>query len=300
MLIKHLFKCAALAVLVTSCHSSDDEKKDPETIDMPAAHQAVASAEINETAPETPAGASTAFAGFYVGDFDAKTYKEDKSPMLSNRINLSIDSVINDYVYGHSVVAGNSTPFTGKILNHSDGLRIDAKESSTHKYNGIFSFTCYPHLEEIEGTWVANDPSLSVTEREYHLKKKTFRYDASQEIGKEVYGEIYNSYNGSKDQSEFITADAGKFNASSTELKAGDIENMYKRDLEVMRNAIYARHGYSFKNRQVRDFFDHQVDWYIPVYTDVSTQLTALEKKNIELIKRYENHATAYYDSYGR
>ena len=139
-----------------------------------------------------------------------------------------------------------------------------------------------------------------MTEREYRLKKKTFRYDASREIGKDVYGEVYNSYDDKKDQIEFITADAGKFNASLTELKAEDVENMFKRDLEVMRNTIYARHGYSFKNRQVRSFFDDQVEWYIPMYTDVANQLTPLEKKNIALLKRYEEHAQAYYDSYGR
>jgi hypothetical protein len=67
-----------------------------------------------------------------------------------------------------------------------------------------------------------------------------------------------------------------------------------------MRNAIYARHGYSFKNRQMRYFFDNFVDWYVPVSTNVQPQLTKLETANIALIKRYEKHAEKYYDSYGR
>ena len=98
---------------------------------------------------------------------------------------------------------------------------------------------------------------------------------------------------------EAFTADAAKFNASTTPLRSQDVENMYKRDLELMRNAIYARHGYSFQNREMRYFFD-QVDWYIPVSTNVTGQLTDLERKNIELLKRYENHAATYYDSFGR
>ena len=75
---------------------------------------------------------------------------------------------------------------------------------------------------------------------------------------------------------------------------------MYRRDLEVMRNAIYARHGYSFQNREMRVFFDNYVSWYIPVSIDMTKQLTPIEKQNIELLKRYEKHAATYYDRFGR
>jgi hypothetical protein len=74
---------------------------------------------------------------------------------------------------------------------------------------------------------------------------------------------------------------------------------MYKGDLEIIRNAIYARHGYSFKNRKMRYVFD-QIDWYNPVHVDIRSDLTDLEKKNIDLLKRYEGHAVTYYDSFGR
>jgi hypothetical protein len=38
----------------------------------------------------------------------------------------------------------------------------------------------------------------------------------------------------------------------------------------------------------------------MPVSTDVRTKLTDTELKNIDLIKRYEEHAEKYYDVYGR
>ena len=66
------------------------------------------------------------------------------------------------------------------------------------------------------------------------------------------------------------------------------------------RNSIYARHGYSFKNRKMRYFFDNYIDWYMPVNTDIRNSLTDIEKRNIELLKRYEEHAENYYDEYGR
>ncbi len=115
--------------------------------------------------------------------------------------------------------------------------------------------------------------------------------------------DLYNTFReseGDSDLAEFLTEDAIKFNASKTQLRKEDVENMHKGDLEVIRNAIYARHGYSFKNRRMRYLFDRSVDWYMPVSTNVSQQFTALERKNIDLLKRYEQHAASYYDSFGR
>lgn len=60
-----------------------------------------------------------------------------------------------------------------------------------------------------------------------------------------------------------------------------------KEELRIMRNWIFARHGYAFKSRDLQIYFS-QFDWYQPQYADVSYMLTDIEKKNIELIKRYE------------
>ena len=73
----------------------------------------------------------------------------------------------------------------------------------------------------------------------------------------------------------------------------------YKTKLRVIRNMIYARHGYSFKNRPLRVFFDAQ-EWYIPVNTDIKKDLTEIEKKNIQLLLKFEKNAKEYYDYFGR
>ena len=54
-----------------------------------------------------------------------------------------------------------------------------------------------------------------------------------------------------------------------------------------MRNWIFARHGYKFKTANMQEYFNAQ-DWYVGVNDDVSSMLSSIEKKNIELIKRYE------------
>jgi YARHG domain len=82
-------------------------------------------------------------------------------------------------------------------------------------------------------------------------------------------------------------------------LKAKDVENMMKEDLEFMRNEIFARHGFCFKKKNLRQQFEMQ-DWYVPNTTDIKGFLTDVEKKNIDLIKRYEKYADEYGDEYGR
>lgn len=67
----------------------------------------------------------------------------------------------------------------------------------------------------------------------------------------------------------------------------------------MLRNLVFARHGYTFKNKPLRYFFDMQ-EWYIPVKSDVKNELTSIEKKNIALLLRYEQNATEYYDVFGR
>ena len=82
----------------------------------------------------------------------------------------------------------------------------------------------------------------------------------------------------------------GYINASVVKLQKKDIENMYAQEMEMVRNLIYARHGFIFKNPEYKSIFE-KVEWYIPVSDDVSKDLTELEIKNIDLLKRYESKA---------
>ena len=70
-------------------------------------------------------------------------------------------------------------------------------------------------------------------------------------------------------------------------------------ELRIMRNEMYARHGYSFKLKDMQQYFDQQ-DWYMPVSTDVTGDLTKLEQKNEAMIKRYEDYTATHYDVFGR
>jgi hypothetical protein len=105
---------------------------------------------------------------------------------------------------------------------------------------------------------------------------------------------------GEYDKEYFATTEQlNDLNSSARLLTQAEVENLTKADLYVLRNSIYARHGYSFRKRQLRAYFDKQ-DWYIPVHANIKSDLTEIEKKNIQLLLKYEEHAEEYYDEFGR
>ena len=253
--------------------------------------------------------------GYWVGMFEPDTdirmegvYTGEKHAWdYSNKINISIDEIKDQQVKGHSVVAGNNRPFAGKITKTPNGFAFQLNEPGDDKYDGVFIFTVNTGDSTLQGIWRANK-KIRISSRKYSLTKKIFRYNPDWQMNEGGYVDwtrkkrALNEVEGEMvyDDSYFTTSgDVLKYNASKELLTKAQVSNLKKADLFVMRNAIYARHGYSFKNQQLRAYFDGQ-PWYIPVSTDVKAEFTEIEKKNIELLLRYEKNAKEYYDVFGR
>lgn len=66
-----------------------------------------------------------------------------------------------------------------------------------------------------------------------------------------------------------------------------DIQGKSKAELRIMRNAIYAQKGMKFKSKDLQEYFGRYA-WYSPLYDDVTSQLTAIEKKNAQFLKSHE------------
>lgn len=303
-----------LLVLIFCCLTACQEQVDnTSTITIEATNSAPSStiekAKSITNTEENPVRKSTPYVikpedllGYYVGLFKAAVYDKKKDYTYFNKITISIDS-LNDkgQVYGHSVVAGNKRPFSGTYQKSEEGVYdFQVKEPGDDKYDGIFEFKHHPKKYSIYGTWKAYNDKLAVSSRNFNLKSTIVEYNPSVNFRGINFAELRNSHQDTDNEGELVTNAIHRFNASVDLLKKEDIENMYGGDLEVIRNAIYARHGYSFKNRKMRFFFDTYVDWYVPSSTDIRKELTALELKNIDLLKRYEQHAERYYDSFGR
>ena len=87
------------------------------------------------------------------------------------------------------------------------------------------------------------------------------------------------------------TVDNGSINIlSERRLVEEDLAGKTKKELEIMRNSIYARYGYKFKREDLLDYFS-QYSWYNPTTSDMGAiydQMNDNEKYNIDFIKRHE------------
>jgi hypothetical protein len=75
--------------------------------------------------------------------------------------------------------------------------------------------------------------------------------------------------------------------ASGEVMTRGILSNFTARQRRIMRNEIFARYGYRFKNPELRTYFLAQ-PWYIPSADDVTARLTPLEKLNVEMLEAYD------------
>lgn len=66
-----------------------------------------------------------------------------------------------------------------------------------------------------------------------------------------------------------------------------ELENLDASELRILRNEIFAKHGYIFKSKDLKEHFN-KFDWYKPEHENVDKMLSDIDVKNIELIKSFE------------
>ncbi len=76
--------------------------------------------------------------------------------------------------------------------------------------------------------------------------------------------------------------------ASCRLLTNNDLEYLTKEELRIMRNEIFARYNYKFKSIDLQKHFLSK-EWYRGYTSKVDFYLTDIEKKNIELILKFEH-----------
>lgn len=74
---------------------------------------------------------------------------------------------------------------------------------------------------------------------------------------------------------------------SDRKVTSADLSGLSAGDLRLLRNAIFAMHGYRFKDVDLADYFG-RFEWYEPRFKDVSARLSKLETDNVAFIQRYE------------
>ena len=194
-------------------------------------------------------------------------------PFGDNKITVLISRITSDSLEGRSIVGGNDRPFSGTYAATGGKITVSAKEPGDDKNDGVFSFSFDENKKDIlSGSWKPNKEGEHAGPKEFSLNRRTFTY--LQDVGQ--YPE-----------------------ASKRSLSDDELLSYSKDQLEMMRNEIFARHGYCFKKKNLRLQFEDK-DWYIPSNTDVKDALTAVERKNISQIKKFEKYAEENGDEYGR
>lgn len=76
-------------------------------------------------------------------------------------------------------------------------------------------------------------------------------------------------------------------NSNTRQLTLGELSGLSARDLTLMRNEIYARHGRIFKDTQLRAYF-HAQAWYHESSRYSDAMLNGFERRNIQFILQYQ------------
>ncbi|TDP02493.1 YARHG domain-containing protein [Flavobacterium sp. 245] len=303
--MKKLF-CFLLVVLLFSCNSK--EKESPKNTKLLAENKEI----------------RTYLYGSYVGYFMIEE-RDTTRPAVENvnTINILIKKITESEVIGQRIIDGKSRPIKGSMKKTGNTFYFTLKEPGDDKNDGVFTFEIQKDTL-LKGTWQANDPKKEVTKRKFTLTKREFKYDpnamlpqgdlyidyvnpkaqeqAENQVEK-IENDTIDEYEGEDESSGALFRAASDviftINSSTTKLKESQLKNLKKLDLEILRNTIFARHGYAFKSETIRQFFDF-VYWYVPISENVDNQLTETEKQNIAILKRFEKYATDNYDTFGR
>jgi len=100
--------------------------------------------------------------GYWVGDFDANLSDEEMdtiygnesySNLITRKITFSIDEIKGDSIIGHSISAGNISPFKGLLSENTSGFTMEVDEFKKTKTDGKFIIEIRKTDSILKGNW---------------------------------------------------------------------------------------------------------------------------------------------------
>lgn len=158
------------------------------------------------------------------------------------------------------------------IIKKAETLpKLDEKSDDEVK---IITEEIKPNSEENENTEIENDTTDETPEEQEIETEGTFSDKGSTE-------EI--DYT-----NEDIEKDAFLFPSDSVLITEGELEKLDDKTVELIKNEIYARHGYIFTNRALKKYFE-SFNWYEPSEEYSPNLLNPTEKANLKTIKKFQS-----------
>lgn len=235
-----------------------------------------------------------------INQYENNPQIEKDNKVLENKPTKYIVIIaISFFILGLSIwlitrkVAQNSTPVStiqvvdSNIIKHTTTIAII---DTITKKDTLKAAIDTPNVKTIINKDTIGNMEKPVVKKIDTLKKPTKIIDIKKDtLLKKTTGSTFIK----KDSLRFAKVDSNfikllKTNATTQHvLTEAEIAGIDKRNLKMLRNEIFARHGYIFKNRQLNDYFLSKT-WYHPVSEDVSSKLSNIEKKNADFLKKHE------------
>lgn len=201
----------------------------------------------------------------------------DFGKIISETMVERTGKVILTRIYKYNSKGNLIFEFDDKITNGTS-YKYDLKNNLIEKKNSQAS-TKYNYDDY--GNWISE--IIDYGDYQYITKRNIDYYSENEIKSKKHTNVLLNSkQNNTNKISNFNSTD--EFNKI---ISLSDIKGKTSFELKIMRNEIFARHGYIFKTVDMKEYFNKQT-WYSPKYEDVSSKLSTIEKKNIEFLKSNE------------
>ncbi|MFW2177375.1 MULTISPECIES: YARHG domain-containing protein [unclassified Moraxella] len=188
---------------------------------------------------------------------------------------IFIDSINNGTIKGRSLYLQNYRTLTGTVKAEGSYWRVLLNEPADRTGDGQFSLLVAKSTPTVlTGSWkvfAKNDTKKGIAPKNFSLSKSSCGFKK---------GKGYNP-----EASERLLEDDDLF--------------MSAEELDGMRNEIFARHGYSFKDVGIASEYATE-DWYVPCYTNVDQALSPVEKENIKRIIAMTAYAKKNPSKFGR
>jgi hypothetical protein len=269
--------------------------------------------------------------GYWVYDF--QDYDETK---YYGKFIFSFSKVDKNKIYGKLFINEQQMPIVMDLNEGDQKIMITYQNNSKNLAFKKIEFDVIKGTKQLEGKISVLDSEKNIENYKIEMIKKFFVYEIEGHI-ENMYvdegktGKGYREYNlvrendlveeilvvdtirekTTKEKIEIkptrveregyfaTTNDIFKINPSKELIKKEVVENLSKADLYILNKLIYAKHGKIFNEKKLREYFLNH-SWYLPVSNNVDSDLTEIEKKNIDLLQRYEQNAKVYYQVFGR
>ena len=180
----------------------------------------------------------------------------------------------SDYNIEFNFYCPNGTAASQKNVEH--GVDLEPNEAaSIIVYPGAgYVHACYEH----DFSWTVTFVYKNVSPITSLLKYVTFK-------GNE-YGEYMKDKKSDNTEKNSDTQNPYTWLAERLATE-DDLAGKSKSDIKIMRNTIFAMHGYIFKTEDMKEYFSKQ-SWYKPQKDNVNSELSSIENQNIQFLKSHE------------